>query len=155
MKNTPANKAHKRGEKGLKIRKSVLAAFGFLDRILASFGLRMVLMCLLWWWWSDDNDDDDDDDNDVEDDYSRFRVFGHNSPKNNFLCLKPKNELFLCKNTTFLVNKFFLGWSWNFDFFDGDDDFGDDHEDEYRCNSVNFQARTFRFCMEVDLENIE
>ena len=23
-------------------------------------------------------------------------------------------------------------------FFDGDDDFGDDDEDEYRCNSVNF-----------------
>ena len=38
-------------------------------------------------------------------------------------------------------------------FFDGDDDFGDDDEDEYRCNSVNFQARTSRFCMEVDLHN--
>ena len=37
-------------------------------------------------------------------------------------------------------------------FFDGDD-FGDDDEDEYRCNSVNFQARTSRFCMEVDLNN--
>ena len=47
----------------------------------------------------------DDDDNDDEDDYSRFRVFGHNSPKNNFLGLKPKNELFLCKNITFLLNK--------------------------------------------------
>ena len=35
-------------------------------------------------------------------------------------------------------------------FFDGDDD-----EDEYRCNSVNFQARTSRFCMEVDIDNIE
>ena len=55
----------------------------------------------------DDDDDNDDDDNDDEDDYSRFRVFGHNSPKNNFLALKPKNELFLCKNTTFLLNKFF------------------------------------------------
>ena len=60
-----------------------------------------------------DNDDDDDDngdnddDNDDEDDYSHFRVFGHNSPKNKFLGLKPKNELFLCKNTTFLLNKFF------------------------------------------------
>ena len=52
---------------------------------------------------------DDDDDNDDEDDYSRFRVFGHNSPKNNFLGLKPKNELFLSKNTTFLLNNFFLG----------------------------------------------
>ena len=30
-------------------------------------------------------------------------------------------------------------------FFDGDDD-----EDEYSCNSVNFQAR---FCIEVDLHN--
>ena len=39
-------------------------------------------------------------------------------------------------------------------FFDGDDDFGDDDEDEYSCNSVNFQARTSRFCMEVDLDNI-
>ena len=40
-------------------------------------------------------------------------------------------------------------------FFDGDDDFGDDDddEDEYSCNSVNFQARTSRFCMEVDLDN--
>ena len=51
--------------------------------------------------------DDDDDDNDDEDDYSHFRVFGHNSSKNNFLGLKPKNELFLSKNTTFLLNKFF------------------------------------------------
>ena len=31
----------------------------------------------------------DDDDNDDEDDYSHFRVFGHNSSKNNFLGLKP------------------------------------------------------------------
>ena len=38
-------------------------------------------------------------------------------------------------------------------FFDGDDDFGDDDEDEYSCNSVNFQARTSRFCMEIDLDN--
>ena len=64
----------------------------------------------------DDDNDDDDDDNDDEDDYSRFRVFGHNSPKNNFLGLKPKNELFLCKNITFLLNNFFQGWSLNFDF---------------------------------------
>ena len=28
--------------------------------------------------------DDDNDDNDDEDDYSRFRIFGHNSPKNIF-----------------------------------------------------------------------
>ena len=57
----------------------------------------------------DENFDDDDDDNDDEDDYSRFRVFGHNSPKNNFLGLKPKNELFLCKNTTLKKEHFFLG----------------------------------------------
>ena len=55
----------------------------------------------------DDDNDDDDDDNDDEDDYSHFRVFGHNSPKKYFLGLKPKKELFLCKNTTFLLNKFF------------------------------------------------
>ena len=97
----------------------------------------------------DDDDDNNDDDDDNEDDYSRFRVIGHNSPKNNFLGLKPKNELFLCKNTTY-----FLGWSWNFNFFDGDDDFGDDDENEYSCNLANFQARTSRFCMEVDLDNI-
>ena len=31
-------------------------------------------------------------------------------------------------------------------FFDGDDDdFGDYDEDEYSCNSVNFQARSFKF----------
>ena len=38
-------------------------------------------------------------------------------------------------------------------FFDGDDDFGDNEEDEYRCNSVNFQARTSTFCMKVCLNN--
>ena len=38
-------------------------------------------------------------------------------------------------------------------FFDGDDDFGDDDEDEYRCKSVNFQARTSSFCMKVCLDN--
>ena len=41
IKKTPANIAQRRGENGLRIRKSVLAAFGFLDRILASFGLRI------------------------------------------------------------------------------------------------------------------
>ena len=35
-------------------------------------------------------------------------VFFHDSQKNHFLGLKPKNELFLCKNTTFLLNKFFF-----------------------------------------------
>merc|ERR1712030_237349 len=104
---------------------------------------------------NDDNDDDDDD-NDDEDDYSRFRVFGHNSPKNIFLGLKPKNELLLCKNTTFLLNKFFSRFKVEIlTFFDGDDDFGDDDEDEYRCNSVNSQDRTCRFCMEVDLDNTD
>ena len=38
-------------------------------------------------------------------------------------------------------------------FFDGVDDFGDDDEDEYSYNSVNFQAKTSRFCMEIDLDN--
>ena len=38
-------------------------------------------------------------------------------------------------------------------FFDGDDDFGDDDEDEYSCNSVNFEVRTSRFGMEIDLDN--
>ena len=32
-----------------------------------------------------------------------------------------------------------------------DDDY--DHEDDYSSNSVNFQARTSRFCMEVSLDN--
>ena len=40
MVKTPANEAQRRGENGLRIRKSLLAAWGFLDRILASFGLR-------------------------------------------------------------------------------------------------------------------
>ena len=37
---------------------------------------------------------------------------------------------------------------------DGDDDDDNDYDDDYCCNSVNFQARTSRFCMEVDLDNI-
>ena len=32
-----------------------------------------------------------------------------------------------------------------------DDDDDNDDEDDYSCNSVNFQARTSRFCIEVDL----
>ena len=28
-----------------------------------------------------------------------------------------------------------------------------DDEDDYSCNSVNFQARTSRFCMEVSIDN--
>ena len=34
---------------------------------------------------------------------------------------------------------------------DDDDDDDIDDEDDYSSNSVNFQARTSRFCMEVDL----
>ena len=47
MAKTPANAAQRRGENGLRIRKSVLAAFGFLDRILASFGLRSFSFSLI------------------------------------------------------------------------------------------------------------
>ena len=37
---------------------------------------------------------------------------------------------------------------------DDDDDYDDeDDEDHYSCNSVNLQARTSRFCMEVDLHD--
>ena len=53
-----------------------------------------------------------------------------------------------------IYNLFFLDEVEILTFFDGDDDFGDDDEDENRCNSVNFQARTSRFCMKVDLDNI-
>ena len=36
-----------------------------------------------------------------------------------------------------------------------DCDTNDDNDvgDDYSCNSVNFQDRTFRFCMEVDLDH--
>ena len=58
IKKTPANIAQRRGENGLRIRKSVLAAFGFLDRILASFGLRSFsfslideINTLMMTWW--------------------------------------------------------------------------------------------------------
>ena len=47
MAKTPANAAQRRGENGLRIRNSVLAAFGFLDRILASFGLRSFSFSLI------------------------------------------------------------------------------------------------------------
>ena len=40
---------------------------------------------------------------------------------------------------------------------DNDDDDNDnddnDDDDDYSCNSVNFQARTSRFCVEVDLHS--
>ena len=29
----------------------------------------------------------------------------------------------------------------------------DDNDDDYSCNSVNFQAMTSRFCIELDLDN--
>ena len=34
-----------------------------------------------------------------------------------------------------------------------DDDDDNDDDDDYCCNSVTFQARTSRFCMEIDLDN--
>ena len=37
---------------------------------------------------------------------------------------------------------------------DDDDDHNDDDNDDYSCNSVNFQARTPRFYMEVDVDHI-
>ena len=43
---------------------------------------------------------------------------------------------------------------------DDDDDIIDDDDedkndnDDFSCNSVNFQVRTSRFCMEIDLDNI-
>ena len=52
-------------------------------------------------------DNDDDDDNDDEDDYSHFRVFGHNSPKNNWGSYGPNYIWLKPKNTTFLLNEFF------------------------------------------------
>ena len=30
----------------------------------------------------------------------------------------------------------------------------DDDNDDYSCNSVNFQVKTSKFCMELDLNNI-
>ena len=35
-----------------------------------------------------------------------------------------------------------------------DDDDNKDDKDHYSCNSVNFQMRTSKFCMEVYLDNI-
>ena len=37
---------------------------------------------------------------------------------------------------------------------DNDDDEDKNDNDDFSCNSVNFQVRTSRFCMKVDLENI-
>jgi len=34
-----------------------------------------------------------------------------------------------------------------------DDDVDNDEDDGYSCNSVNAQAKTSKFCMEVDLDN--
>ena len=49
---------------------------------------------------------------------------------------------------------------WYVDDDDNDDDNNNDDNDndednDYTCNSVNFQARTSKFCMEVDLDNIK
>ena len=57
------------------------------------------------------------------------------------------------KYTFFVKQTFFQEEVEILTFFDGDDDFGDDDEDEYSCNSVNFHARTSRFCIEIDLDN--
>ena len=44
----------------------------------------------------------------------------------------------------------------DYDIIDDDDDDDEDKNDndDFSCNSVNFQVRTSRFCMKVDLENI-
>ena len=43
----------------------------------------------------------------------------------------------------------------DYDIIDDDDDDEDKNDnDDFSCNSVNFQVRTSRFCMKVDLENI-
>ena len=39
-------------------------------------------------------------------------------------------------------------------FDDDDDDFGDNDEDEYSWNSVNFQARSQIFCKVVDISSV-
>ena len=44
--------------------------------------------------------------------------------------------------------------NWNDDNDDDDDNNLNDDDDDYSCNSVNFKARTSRFCMELDLDNI-
>ena len=49
------------------------------------------------------------------------------------------------KHNFFIKQIFFYDEVEILTFFDGDDDFGDDDEDEYICNSVNFQARSFKF----------
>ena len=40
------------------------------------------------------------------------------------------------------------------DIIDDDDDEDKNDNDDFSFNSVNFQVRTSRFCMKVDLENI-
>ena len=43
----------------------------------------------------------------------------------------------------------------DYDIIDDDDHDEDKNDnDDFSCNSVNFQVRTSRFCMKVDLENI-
>ena len=60
-----------------------------------------------------------------------------------------KRVIFMQKLNFFVKQIFFQDEVEILTFFDGDDD-----EVEYRCNLVNFQVRTSRFCMEVDLDNI-
>ena len=56
------------------------------------------------------------------------------------------------KHTFFVKQIFFQDEVEILPFFDDDDD--NDDDDDYSCNSVNFQARTSRFGMEVDQDNI-
>ena len=43
----------------------------------------------------------------------------------------------------------------DYDIIDDDEEEEDKNDnDDFSCNSVNFQVRTSRFCMKVDLENI-
>ena len=56
----------------------------------------------------DDNDDDDDND------FLKFDFFFKKKFKTKKLGLKPKNGLFLCKNTPFLLNKLLSRMKLNF-----------------------------------------
>ena len=38
---------------------------------------------------------------------------------------------------------------------DDDDNDDEDDKDDYICKSVNFKVRTSKFCMEIDLDNIQ
>ena len=58
-----------------------------------------------------------------------------------------------CRSTLYLQYDFDKDDDNDDDDNDDDDNDDEDDEDHYSCNSVNFQARTSRFCMEVDLHN--